>query len=72
MRNASKTEATLHKCYEANTGKAQGISMKLCRKEKSLMWSEIFLQDLFCFVEEAVPQNCYPALNRAGLQIDFT
>lgn len=37
MRNASKTEATLHKYYEANAGQAQGISMKLCLKEKSLM-----------------------------------
>lgn len=70
-RNASKTEASLQKYYKTNTGQTQRISMDLRPKKKSLIWSDN-LQDLFCFVEEAVPQNCYSALNRAGLQTDLT
>lgn len=72
-RNASQTGAgaDLHKCSEAITGQAKGITMRLFLKKKSLMWRENFLQDLFCFVEAAVSQNYYPALNVAGLQVDF-
>lgn len=44
----------------------------LFKEKKKLMWRKNFLQDLFCFVEAAVPQNYYPALNMAGLQTDFT
>lgn len=54
-RNASKTEAILQKYYDTNTDQAQGISMNLCPEEKCLIWSENILQDLFFFVEEAVP-----------------
>lgn len=71
-RNASKTEEILQKYYDTNTDQAQGISMNLCPEEKCLIWSESILQDLFFFVEEAIPQNFYPTLNRAGLHIDLT